>query len=264
MPTCISCKGEYYTTYMQCSRCGTNNESWEKERTRSWASRALQFFGGIWGLLALNSLLLPAVGIVFPDFVQPVASVRIGVPLAIILCFVIFLFTYALRFSAREYDLLRHVRKGWQPTLALMALLAFNMALVMALAFAFVLEAHLDASSSTYTQGLTRVLMTICFSLTFVNVTLSAMLMSIRSFAKRLNELVPQPIFLRDDLLFDVLIRSARKQIGGKTTLSLVEVGRTDEGGIKALVKDDVQDKQWELEADPWGRRLSIKRPRTW
>jgi hypothetical protein len=220
--------------------------------------------GSAWGLLALNSLLLPAVGIVFPDYVQPVASVRIGVPLAIILCFVIFLFTYALRFSAREYELLRQVRKGWQPTLALMSLLAFNMALVMALAFAFVLEAHLFESPLRYTQGLTRALMTIFFSLTFVNVTLSAMLMSIRSFAKRLDELVPQPIFLRDKLLREVIIKSAQEQLGGKKTLSLVEMSRTDEGGIKALVEDSVQGRQWGLEADPWARRLSIKRPKTW
>ena len=264
MPTCIVCKGEYSTTDTQCVKCGVDNENWEPERTRSWVSKALQFFRGAWGLLALNSLLLPAVGIVFPDYVQPVASVRIGVPLAIILCFIIFLFTYALRFSAREYELLRHVRKGWQPSLALMALLAFNLALVMALVVAFVLEAHLAESPLTYTRGLTRALMTIFFSLTFVNVTLSAMLMSIRSFAKRLNELVPQPIFLRDNLLVDVIIKSAQKQLGGKTTLSLVEVSRTDGGGIRALVKDEVQEKQWELEADQWGRRLSIKVPNKW
>ena len=259
MPTCIVCKGEYYTTYMQCTKCGVNNNTWDTERRRSWRFKALQFFlGSIWGWLALSSLLLPAVSIVLYDYIQLVASVRIGVPLAVILCFVIFLFAYALRFSAREYELLRQVRKGRQPTLALMALLAFTTALVMALAVAFVLEAHLEFPL-TYTAGLTRALMTICFSLTFVNVTLSAMLMSIRSFAKRLNELAPQPIFLRDDLLVDVVLKVAQKQLGGKTNLSLVEVSRTDGGGVKALVKDEVQEKQWELEADPWGRRLSIK-----
>jgi hypothetical protein len=264
MPTCIVCKGEYAKANTQCSKCGVNNQDWEMERTRSGVFKALEFFGGVWGLLALSSLMLPGVSIVAYDYIQLVASVRIGVPLAIILCFVIFLFTYALRFSAREYELLRYVRKGWQPTLALMALLTFNMALIMALVVAFVLEAHLSESALTYTQGLTRALMTIFFSLTFVSVTLSAMLMSIRSFAKRLNELVPQPIFLRDDLLLDVLIKSAQKQLGGKTTLSLVEVSRTDGGGIKALVKDEIQEKQWELGADQWIRRLSIKIPRTW
>ena len=139
MPTCIVCKGEYSTTNAQCFKCGANNKTWETERTRSGAFRALEFFlGSVWGLLALNSLALPAVSIVFYDYIQLVASVRIGVPLAIILCFVIFLFTHALRRSAREYELLRQVRKGWQPTLALMALLAFNLALVMGVAVAFV------------------------------------------------------------------------------------------------------------------------------
>lgn len=265
MPTCIVCKGEYSMTNAQCFKCGVNNEDWEMERRRSGASRALQFFlGSVWGVLALNSLVLPAVSILVYDYIQLVASVRIGVPLAIILCFVIFLFTYALRFSAREYELLRQVRKGGQPTLALMALLAFTTALIMALAVAFVLEAHLAEFPLTYTQGLTRALMTICFSLTFVNVTLSAMLMSIYSFAKGLDELVPQPIFLRDSLLVEVIIKSAQKQLGGNATLTLVEMSRTDRGGIRALVKDEVQDKQWELEANEWGRRLSIKRPKSW
>jgi hypothetical protein len=265
MPTCIVCKGEYSKTDARCSKCGVDNRNWETERARSGVSKALLFFlESVWGWLALSSLGLPAVSIVLYDYIQLVASVRIGVPLAIILCFVIFLFTYALRFSAREYELLGPVRKGWQPTLALMALLAFNTALVMGVAVAFVLEAHLSEFPPTYTQGLTRALMTIFFSLTFVSVTLSAMLMSIRSFAKGLNELVPQPIFLRDDLLVDVVIKVAQKQLGGKTTLSLVEMSRTDGGGVKALVKDEVQEKQWELEADQWGRRLSIKRPKTW
>ena len=276
MPTCIVCKGEYSKTDARCSKCGVDNKNWETERARSGVSKALLFFlESVWGWLALSSLVLPAVSIVLYDYIQLVASVRIGVPLAIILCFVIFLFTHALRFSAREYELLRQVRKGRQPSLALMALLAFNMALLMALAVAFVLEAHLAEFPLTYTQGFTRALMTIFFSLTFVNVTLSAMLMSIRSFARRLNELVPQPIFLKDDLFVEVVIKLAQEKLGGGTRLSLVEMSRTDGGGIKALVKEEVKEKeasaqeeekekQWELEADQWGRRLSIKRPKTW
>jgi GTPase SAR1 family protein len=168
-------EGEYSTADAQCSEGGVNNENWQTERTRSGVSRALQIFlGNFWGVLALNSLVLPAVSIVFYDYLQLVVSVRIGVPLAIILCFVILLFTYTLRFSARGYELLHQIREGCQPTLARMALLAFTTALIMALVVIFVLE-----------EGLTRALRTIFFSLTFASVTLSAMLMSIRSFDRK-------------------------------------------------------------------------------
>jgi len=166
---------EYSTTDAQCSEGGVNNENWETERTRSGVSRALQFFlGSVWGLLALNSLVLPAISIMLSDYLQHVVSVSIGVPLAIILCYIVFLFTYTLRFSARGYELLRQIREGCQPTLALIALLAYTTALIMALTVTFALE-----------EGLARALRTIFFSLTFASVTLSAMLMSIRSFDRK-------------------------------------------------------------------------------
>lgn len=168
-------EGEYSTTDAQCSEGGVNNENWETERTRSGVSRALQFFlGSVWGFLALNSLMLPAASIMLYDYLQTVVSVRIGVPLAIILCYVIFLFTYTLRFSARGYELLGQIREGCQPTLALMALLAYTTALIMLLAVTFTLE-----------EGLARALRTIFFSLAFPSFTLSAMLMAIRSFDRK-------------------------------------------------------------------------------
>ncbi len=264
MPTCIACKGEYATTDMRCSRCEADNRNWERERIRSWICRAGQFFlGSIWGVLALTSLPLPILAILFLDF-QPVASVRIGVPLAIILCFVIFLFTYALRFSAREYELLRQVRTGGPLSLALMALLAFTLALIMALAVAFTLEADEETLPTT---GLTRVTLTIAFSLIFVNVTLSAMLMAIRDFARRLNELVPQPVFLQEDRLVRLIHASAWKRFGGRTSLELVETNRTEGGGVQAVVKRSSQPAppaaeepgKWDIEADKWGQILSLK-----
>jgi hypothetical protein len=98
------------------------------------------------------------------------------------------------------------------------------------------------------------------------------MLMSIHSFAKWLNKCVPQPFFLQKDMV-DIVIRLARERLGVKTTLSLVEMSRTDRGGIRILVKKEVKEKeasvqekgrkkkekQWELEADEWGRFLSMK-----
>ena len=268
MPTCIACKSEYATNNPRCPRCQADNANWDRERTRSGISRAGQFFlRSVWGILALTSLPLPILAILFLDF-QPVASVRIGVPLAIILCFVIFLFTYHLRFSARESELLRQVRTGQPPSLALLALLAFSSALVMALALAFTLEAD---EKDLPTQGLIRVMMTLAFSIVFVNVTLSAMLMAIRDFARRLNELVPQPIFLQEDHLVKVVLASASKNLGKGTNLELVEMSRTERGGVKILAKDCSQPTQpslgeankvvdkWEIETDHWGQNLSIK-----
>jgi hypothetical protein len=273
MPTCIACKSEYATNNPRCPRCQADNANWEKERTRSGISGAGQFFlRSVWGILALTSLPLPILAILLLDF-QPVASVRIGVALAIILCFVIFLFTYHLRFSAREYELLRRVRVGRPFGLSLLALLAFSGALVMALALAFTLEADEEALPTT---GLTRVIMTLAFSMVFVNITLSAMLMAIRDFARRLDELVPQPVFLQEDHLVKIVLASACKNFKEGTNLELVEMSRTEDGGMKILAKDgsqpaqppsaeadeetaDVVVDQWAIEADRWGQNLSIK-----
>jgi hypothetical protein len=273
MATCISCKGEYSEERPEeCPRCGANNENWHIHKNLGSLARFSNFFfGSVWGLLALVSLVLPLVPALLWDTFNTVVAMRVVVPLAILLCFIVFLFTHALKLSLREYEWLRRIKRGWNPPLSVISLVAFTLALILGLAVVFVLD-------SERTRGLERVLLTIAFSLAFVNLTLSAMLMAIRDYALRLDELVPQPIFMHEDRLLRVIVGAAEKKLGDDTSLEVQEWRRAASGGVRALLtfnsgleerqvrtSGDAQtiiveeEQQWVAVANAWGQLLSLE-----
>ena len=277
MATCISCKGEYKEERPEeCPRCGADNRHWHRHKNLSSLARFGDFFfGSVWGLLALVSLVLPLVPALLWDTFNTVAAMRVVVPLAILLCFIIFLFTHALKLSLREYEWLRRIKKGWNPPLSLIAVVAFTLALILALAVVFVLDTE-------RTRGLVRVLLTIAFSLAFVSVTLSAMLMAIRDYARRLDELVPQPIFMHEDRLLRVIVHAAGRKLGKKLgddpPLKVQEWKRMASGGVRALLifnsgleerlvrtSEGTQtivveeEQQWGAVANAWGYLVSLE-----
>jgi hypothetical protein len=273
MATCISCKGEYSEERPEeCPRCGANNENWHIHKNLGSLARFSNFFfGSVWGLLALVSLVLPLVPALLWDTFNTVVAMRVVVPLAILLCFIVFLFTHALKLSLREYEWLRQIKKGGNPPLSVISLVAFTLALILGLAVVFVLD-------SERTRGLERVLLTIAFSLAFVNLTLSAMLMAIRDYALRLDELVPQPIFMHEDRLLRVIVGAAEKKLGDDTPLEVQEWRRAASGGVRALLtfnsgleerqvrtSGDAQtiiveeEQQWVAVANAWGQLLSLE-----
>jgi lysylphosphatidylglycerol synthetase-like protein (DUF2156 family) len=277
MATCISCKGEYSEERPEeCPRCGANNENWHIHKNLGSLARFSNFFfGSVWGLLALVSLVLPLVPALLWDTFNTVVAMRVVVPLAILLCFIVFLFTHALKLSLREYEWLRRIKRGWNPPLSVISLVAFNLALILGLTVVFVLD-------SERTRGLERVLLTIAFSLAFVNLTLSAMLMAIRDYARRLDEEVPQPIFMHEDRLRKKIIGAAEKTLGGYDTplegLEVQEWMRTALGGVRALLTFNSgelerrvkapgeeetitvqEEQQWEAIADAWGNLASLQ-----
>jgi hypothetical protein len=273
MATCISCKGEYNQERPEeCPRCGANNENWHIHKNLGSLARFSNFFfGSVWGLLALVSLVLPLVPTLLWDTFNTVVAMRVVVPLAILLCFIVFLFTHALKLSLREYEWLRRIKRGWNPPLSVISLVAFTLALILGLAVVFVLD-------SERTRGLERVLLTIAFSLAFVNLTLSAMLMAIRDYALRLDELVPQPIFMHEDRLLRVIVGTAEKKLGDDTSLEVQEWRRAASGGVRALLTFNSgleerqvrisgglqtiiveEEQQWVAVANAWGQLLSLE-----
>jgi hypothetical protein len=272
MAICISCKGEYNEERPEeCPRCGADNRNWHRHKNLGSLARFSNFFfGSVWGLLALNSLVLPLVPALLWDTFNTVVAMRVVVPLAILLCFIIFLFTHALKLSLREYEWLRQIKKGWHPPLSMISVVAFTLALTLALTVVFVLDSEM-------THGLVRVLLTIAFSLAFVNVTLSAMLMAIRDYARRLDEKVPQPTFMDEDRLLGVIVRAAGKRLGESTPLEVQEWRRTASGDVQTLLTFNSgleqrpvktpegekvitvqEEQQWEATADTWGRLVSL------
>jgi len=273
MATCISCKGEYKEERPEeCPRCGADNRNWHRHKNlSSLAAFGNFFFGSVWGLLALVSLVLPLAPALLWGTFNTVAAMRVVVPLAILLCFIIFLFTHALKLSLREYEWLRRIKKGWNPPLSMISVVAFTLALILGLAVVFVLDTE-------RTRGLVRILLTIAFSLAFVNLTLSAMLMTIRDYARKLDEGVPQPVFMHEDRLLGVIVRAAEKKLGDDTPLEVQEWRRTASGGVRALLTFNSgleerkvktpegekvitvqEEQQWEAMADAWGHLASLQ-----
>jgi hypothetical protein len=84
MATCISCKGEYNEEHPEeCPRCGADNRNWHRHKNLSSLARFSDFFfGSVWGLLALVSLVLPLVPALLWDTFNTVAAMRVVVPLA--------------------------------------------------------------------------------------------------------------------------------------------------------------------------------------
>lgn len=254
-----------------CARCGQSNERWHGWATAGGVAHFTRFFLGFWGVQALVSFALPILAAVAVDF-TPVASERIGIPLALVLIFVNVSLLYALRHTLWRYDLLSKAGGGLRPPLALLAITTFVLALVFGLAIVFMLEARAATPEAGWTTGLVRVTTTILLSMTFVNVTLSAIFMSAYDYGQWLNREMPQPIYAQERRLLSVIEDGLEQEIreatgGGKTVESTITgIERTADAGVILSIRavTDSEEKsgedrykemqKWTITADRWGR----------
>lgn len=258
-----------------CPRCGVDNQRWHRWETAGGGNRFSRFFFQSipWGWLAIGSFGLPILAAWAVDF-TPVASERIGIPLALLLIFVNVALLYALKNRLWRYEILSGVGRGFRPPLALLAVSAFVLALVFGLALAFMVEAHAANPEAGPTEGLVRVITTILLALTFVNVTLSAMSMAGHDYSRWLNREMPQPIYAQEGRLLRVIEDSIRARIRQATgnpekpvEITITDMERTDDGGITLMIGADVeadtqgyrQLQNWKVTADRWGwvRKMS-------
>jgi hypothetical protein len=265
-----------------CARCGQSNEAWHAWASQSGLVRFSRFFfhSVPWGWLALISFILPVLAASIVDF-TPVASERIGIPLAILLIFVNFALLYALKDSLWQYDHLARVGRGFRPSLALLTVIAFVLALVFGLSLVFMLEARKATPEAGSTEGLVRVITTILLAMTFVNVTLSALFMAGHDYGNWLNREMPQPIYAQERRLLRVIEDSVRAKIqqvtgnDGPVEITIADLERTADAGVILLVNTETQVKpesaqeplrqlqNWRVEADRWGQIIKMSREGT-
>jgi hypothetical protein len=265
-----------------CARCGQSNEAWHAWASQSGRVRFSRFFfhSVPWGWLALISFILPVLATSVIDF-TPIASKRIGIPLAILLMFVNFALLYALKDSLWQYDHLARVGRGFRPSLALLTVIAFVLALVFGLALVFMLEARKATPEAGSTEGLVRVITTILLAMTFVNVTLSAIFMAGHDYGNWLNREMPQPIYAQERRLLRVIedsVRAKIQQVTGKdgpVEITIADLERTADAGVILLVNTETQVKpesaqeplrqlqNWRVEADRWGQIIKMGREGT-
>jgi hypothetical protein len=258
-----------------CARCGQSNERWHAWDTAGGGAHFRRFFVQSipWGWLALISIALPALAAWLADF-TPVASERIGIPLALVLIFVNVALLYALRDSLWRFDVLSRVGRGFRPSLATMAVTAFLLALIFGLALAFMVQAHADKPAAAPTESLLRVTTTILLALTFVDVTLSALFMAGHDYGHWLNREMPQPIYAQERRLLGVIedgLRVKLRQVTGKdkpVDVTLVDMERTGDAGVILSVSTETDAEEetfkksetWKVTTDRWGQIKKMSR----
>jgi hypothetical protein len=261
-----------------CARCRQSNRRWHKWVTKGGVAHFIRFFFQSipWGLLALISFLLPLVAIAAADTITPVASVRIGIPLALLLIFVNVALLYAIKNSLWRYDVLGRVGRGFRPSLVTLGVTFFVLALIFGLALVFMIEARADDPEAGPTQGLVRVLTTIMLALTFVNVTVSAMFLSAHDYGRWLDREMPQPIYAQERRLLRLIedgvlasIKRATGKEGEGVATTIVDIERTKDGGADLVISTEVASKgngslmklqNWQVKADRWGRIRKMSR----
>jgi len=356
MPECIVCKG-YYETGQRCKRCGSDNSAWEE-----WKREEL---GTPWGLLRFLEphfyapLLIAGCALIFGllGMLWPWSGVRpsvlvLAVALTFVGCIVAALDVHGKRFTLREQELLRKVKRGRKKGIGIGVQTLLVPAIVLTLAILLtlsiiqikavwklmewlVLEPQPDVTTIEETsvpegtpsedataveeapvpeeapdegappsekepgfrEKVERAFPLICLSgyVTLAAFAYSSSLMLAQEYARRLNEQVPQPIFLREGLLTKVVQREAERivcrpitprVIGGEETPDRTEqrprswtwdeMERTDDGGIrlKAIVRmsnkvetsltgeriESPVEITYEVEADPWSRITKVAR----
>ncbi len=332
MPECIVCKADYVPG-QACPRCGSDNSAWEEWKREELGAlwgllRFLEphFFMPL--LIAGWALVFGLLGMLWAwSGVKPSILV-LAVALTFVGCILTVQQVYANRFALREEELLRQLKRerkkrkkvgtetqaSLAPVIAvvltiLLAILLVKVSLIWEAMEWLVLEPPPDASAVEETpaqeqedlstkEKIIRAFPLICligYVLSFIACAYSSSLMLAREYARRLNERIPQPIFLQEDLLTKVVQREAGRAVhraitprvigGTKTSAGTKqearswtwdEMERTDDGGIrlKAIVRmsnkvetsltgERVESPvyvTYEVGANPWSRITKVAR----
>jgi hypothetical protein len=334
MPECIVCKAEY-TVGELCPRCDSDNSAWERwkegenKRGAPWGFLdflKLHFYTPV--IISYLALMLGLFGIAGPwvdielSVLVPVVAFTVG------MCVYIAQRVYGRRFALREEELFGRLGRGRKkefrpqdraslaPVVAIVVVIILGLLLVESRpvwTYANLLmhsplpspAGIVDVPSPEDTEpsledrigrALPLISLT-AYALFLVAYAYSSSLMLAREYARRLNDKVPLPIFLREDLLTEVVQREAgqfvhrtitatkhgggsgaKKSAGAKPvsgTWTWDEMERTTDGGIsfRAIVESTKTEETlsgellertvsttYVVEADAWGRIIKVAR----
>ena len=311
MAKCIVCKGDY-TPGSLCPRCGADNGPWERWQTDHRGLGGWMDFmaPGLFlpviltalaypvGLVALRSLWLTK-GEAWP-WALPLLGILTFV------CLLIPVVTYAGRYRLREHELMNQVRQGPSRYFGAQSqILAVPLTVVVALSvwtwiilsqrvpgaagqnyFAHLLSTvHSEGLFSAATRQVIVDIVTLKEALSigvlgYMSLLLAAVYSSslflVQSYAERMNQQVPLPIFA-DTARLGKVVRAEAEQVYSTLGPKLVWEGieRTEDGGIKLTARyrqdrkilEDLAGKKTDLPlhtkcevlAGPWGHIRSIK-----
>jgi hypothetical protein len=190
-------------------------------------------------------MILPGVYTRINDVLQPVASARLGAPIALLISFVVAFYMYSLRDVLHQYTLTQPFKEKPGPSLIRVALMFFVAAVVLGFVLGFALttkdslvSAQGDAgagSDGIFVQGTTAYLlfklaMTGCLIFVLVFLALSAGIMAAYEYGGYVAARRPDPIFLKEELLLRVVLGAVREH------LEIDDVGSTVDNARESSV----------------------------
>jgi hypothetical protein len=219
------------------------------------------------------------------EMLQPIASARVGAPIALLNTAVIAFYIYSMRNALHHYERTRRFREKPRQSIAFWALAFFVVVILLAFILSFGLATK-DAlvgpaggvareGSGTFAYGgfghiLLKLMMTGCLILIFVFLALAAGSMAAYLYGQYIDEHRPDPIFLNERLLVKVVLPSVREQLGVETDPVVSGMHRLQNGGIgldlhhrgELVTKGSIivrEDQTWSVEADCWGRVRKVE-----
>ncbi len=252
MPTCPVCHGHYALTELTCPRrsateadtvktlagrvclcprCQTDIYSWRSESEDQAGEGAIS--GQIGAVLRRVYPLLMA----FLALLLGIAGQHphwVGSLLAVVLSAVAFL---VLRNKASEFRIASWARPfKAEPGLSLVALELGSFVVGLAVGLvALVLIKYwiLPPALPTFME---KLITSLAYSLFFVLITVALTALMVNNQIRKLDRFMPQPVFTNTRRMLDIVIRSAKEQMGLDAELNIEGVRRTGDAGIQVVV----------------------------
>lgn len=272
MPTCPVCQGQYALSELHCSdgpvpptskhddlfgrpchcpRCQQDIYSWQKkEEAGEGPDRVKVILGRTYPLVTTLAALVLWIAGLAPHWV--------GSLLAVVLSLVPFLL---LRNKAPDFRIKKWA-KPFQthpgPSLELIELGSFVVGLAVGLVTLILMKYWILPPAEP--EFLEKLATSLAYALFFILITVALTGMMVNAQIRKLDKVMPQPVFTNADRLLRIVIRSAREQLDlyDHDPLTIESTERTDEGGIKAVISR--RRKQTSIERTG-SAAVSFKRP---
>ncbi len=283
MANCAVCR-EDIAPGAQCPRCGYDN---------SQAREVNEFFGywgNIWGMMSFllifppMFMLLPGVFGLVNKALQPIASVRVGGPIALLNAVVIAFFMFGMRDELHRYTLLQRFKKEPGRPLPLWGLICFVIAILLVFFLSYTMsikdlligpegysQQELEGMLAYGSTGhiLLKMTMTGCLIFIFVFLSLAAGFLAAFEYGEYVDARQPAPIYLNERLLLKVVLDTIRERFSADGDLRVSDMDREEDGGISLNVQcaghlstrggvELLEEKSWLVKADRWGRVLKL------
>jgi hypothetical protein len=275
-----------------CPRCGTQDQG--------QSDLTFGYFASIWAILSFLLILAPLFMLLpmvlgwLESIFQPIASVRVGAPVSLLVTMVIAFFLFSMRDDLHRQDQARTFQKEQRSSLPMRALQFFVLGVVLTFVLAFAITSKDmligpgpgQVPFDSFGHLLLKLAMTGSLVLLFATFALASGYMAVYEFGLYYEERTPDPIYLNQRLMLKVVLKAVQRHIGNigrsvdrlddlavaaddaKIELFLIKMERTADAGMTLLLhhkgripaefqdKDEplLEEKRWLAEADLWAR----------